>query len=436
MVTNEELEGFRRDRYFARSWALLTRDQGWIKPVLLMAVALLVPVVGWLGVAGYLAEWARLTAWGVNAAPKQKGVRVGECIASGWRVFVVALGWGVCWDIVRRVLERVPLLGDALSFVFWILGFFVGVVILVAELRATVYQRLGAGYQLSAIKQMVMHDPAGLARIMGIGLLAYALMSVVVFVVVFAALASVFPQLAYLSSVYGSYYSFMTEPEQVSIALQILGSLLGTAGPTLLVLLVIGVLCVAFVSAILYTSVGLWMRQFNVPAWGRSEDPLPPFVSDPRDLQWGAPMPGPSAPATPVAPDAPTGAACQQPVTQTPAAASPAPAQATSPVPQQTVTQPSVTVPVQAPVAAPESAPESEQHAPIPMPPAAPEVVAAAESPATAPQPAAEPSDELVEVTPIAVAPVPVPSDSAPDLTATEPPAEAPTPTDTPANQQ
>ena len=24
-----------------------------------------------------------------------------------------------------------------------------------------------------------------------------------------------------------------------------------------------------------YTAVGLWMRQFNVPAWGRDEDPLP-----------------------------------------------------------------------------------------------------------------------------------------------------------------
>ena len=45
MVGESELEGFRRDRYFARSWALLTRDRGWIKPVLLMTVSLLVPFV-------------------------------------------------------------------------------------------------------------------------------------------------------------------------------------------------------------------------------------------------------------------------------------------------------------------------------------------------------------------------------------------------------
>ncbi len=54
MVDESELAGFRRDHYFARSWALLTRDRGWVKPVLLMTVALLVPIAGILGVAGYI----------------------------------------------------------------------------------------------------------------------------------------------------------------------------------------------------------------------------------------------------------------------------------------------------------------------------------------------------------------------------------------------
>ena len=353
MVTNEELSGFRRDRYFARSWALLTQDRGWIKPVLLMAVALLVPVVGFLGVVGYLAEWARLTAWGINAAPKQKGVRVGECLASGWRVFVVMLGWGVCWEIIRRVLENVPLLGGLLSWVCWVVGFFVGGVILVAALRATIYQRLGAGYQLSNIKVMVTHDPAGLARVMGIGLLAYVIMSVVVFVVVLTALVSAFPQLAYLSGIFGSYYSYLSDAEQMGVAFRILGALVGTMGPALLLLLVIGTLWLAVVSAVLFTSVGLWMRQFNVSAWGKSEDPLPAFVSDPRDQQEGAP-----APNMPVTPQA--AAAEAQPV-----------APETVPAPQA------------APAAASEQAAPAPS-APIPMPPAAPEVVAAAEEQADA----------------------------------------------------
>lgn len=87
-------------RYFSCSWHLLTRQKGWIKPILILAIALLVPVAGPLALSGYALEWARLSAWGVDASPKQRGVCVGECIASGWRAFVVGLVWGPsrsCW---------------------------------------------------------------------------------------------------------------------------------------------------------------------------------------------------------------------------------------------------------------------------------------------------------------------------------------------------
>ena len=65
------------EKYFSRSWAMLTRDKGWIKPILVMAVAQLVPIAGYIGAKGYMLEWARLTAWGVAAAPKQKNVETG-----------------------------------------------------------------------------------------------------------------------------------------------------------------------------------------------------------------------------------------------------------------------------------------------------------------------------------------------------------------------
>ncbi len=43
-VSADELNGYRRDRYFARSWALLTLEKGWWKPVLIMALFGLIPV--------------------------------------------------------------------------------------------------------------------------------------------------------------------------------------------------------------------------------------------------------------------------------------------------------------------------------------------------------------------------------------------------------
>ena len=143
MIMDNELEGFRRDRYFARSWALLTRDRGWVKPVLVLSVALLVPVVGLLGVLGYALEWARLTAWGVNASPKQRGVDVGACIKSGWRGFVVMLVWGIVSGVVIALAEALPLIGALVSLIWVFASFVYAVVMMVASLRATIYQKIG-----------------------------------------------------------------------------------------------------------------------------------------------------------------------------------------------------------------------------------------------------------------------------------------------------
>ena len=185
MIEESELEGFRRDRYFARSWALLTRDRGWIKPVLVMTAAALVPFVGWLGVIGYVQEWARLTAWGVNAAPKQKGVRVGECIKSGWRAFVVILVWSLVNAAVAAVLSAVPLFGGLLGFAWTIFGIFVNLMVMVAVLRATIYQKIKAGLRVKTVWEMASHDVGGLARVLGILAVGGAILAVITFVVPF-----------------------------------------------------------------------------------------------------------------------------------------------------------------------------------------------------------------------------------------------------------
>ena len=47
-------------RYFSHAWALLTKDKGWPKVIVMLALWMLIPIVGWLWVLGYEAEWARL----------------------------------------------------------------------------------------------------------------------------------------------------------------------------------------------------------------------------------------------------------------------------------------------------------------------------------------------------------------------------------------
>ena len=359
MVSESELEGFRPNRYFARSWALLTRDRGWIKPVLVMTVALLVPVVGVLGVMGYALEWARLTAWGVNSAPKQRDVRVGQCIASGWRWFVVLLVWGIGMGLIAAVIDIVPLLGGLLAFLWSIATWILHVVVMVAALRATIYQRVRAGLRLSAIKEMVKRDPSGLMRIFGMILLGGLVIGVITFVVVIVCVMSMLPQLIYYAELASEFETILSPTMQATMALQMLLSVLGSMGPSLVVLALLDGFVSSVMALLSYTAVGLWMRQFHVDEWGAEKDPLPASVAaeaaatDPDD--WSYPPAGAAASASAPAPDA---------------------------------------------APAPESTPEPEEsHGPILMPPAAPEAVEEAErraeqSPFDASEPPAPDGDD------------------------------------------
>ena len=55
---------------FTSSWKMLTRDKGWLKPLCVLALVGWIPILGQIVVFGYGFEWARLTAWGIDAAPK------------------------------------------------------------------------------------------------------------------------------------------------------------------------------------------------------------------------------------------------------------------------------------------------------------------------------------------------------------------------------
>lgn len=274
-MNDTDLEGFRPDHYFSRAWALLTRDRGWIKPVLVMSAAALVPVVGMLGILGYIVEWARLTAWGVNSSPKQRNVQVGGCIASGARAFVVMLVWGICWGVVGGLLVMVPLLGGLLSFAWTIVNLFVSLVIMIAVLRATIYQKIVAGLRVTRIWKMATHDLGGVMRVFGLQVAGGALIALAAAVVTLVALMSALPSLVYYSLYLYDYGSVMAESLQASIALELLASLLGAALPALLVLYVLGTPATIVLAMLVYTALALWMRQFDVPSWGREEDPLP-----------------------------------------------------------------------------------------------------------------------------------------------------------------
>jgi hypothetical protein len=149
--------------YMGRSWRMLTHDKGWYKPLLVLPLAKLVPIAGPLGVWGYQAEWARLSAWGKETYPKQSGVKVGACIKSGWRAFLAMLGYAAVYFIL---LAAVRPSADGLAALLWnFVAILWSTIAWVAAIRATIYQHARAGYQLDRIWDMLKRDFGSIAEI-------------------------------------------------------------------------------------------------------------------------------------------------------------------------------------------------------------------------------------------------------------------------------
>ncbi len=274
-VTN--LGGYEDGRYFGRAWALLTQQKGWWKPVLICAVAMLVPIVGPLAVFGYGLEWARRIAWGSTEAPSRK-VKVGNLIQSGWRGFVAALGWGIAAVVVARALDSVPAVGGLLSFAWDVFGIFLEMLILVASVRATIYQNFAAGYRAKTLWQMGARDPWGLVRIWLIRLVAIVAVVLVSLFILIPALFAIAPRLYDLADYAYTMSYYATKSQAVDLALEIVLYVLGSLASAFVAIAAVALVTASFMNLVVSCCIGLWLRQFNVPAWGRDEDPLPEGV--------------------------------------------------------------------------------------------------------------------------------------------------------------
>lgn len=446
MSNDANLSGFQKNRYFGRAWAMLTQEKGWWKPILLCALGALVPIVGPLAVLGYGLEWSRRVAWGSTEGPSRQ-VKIGGLIKSGWRGFVVVAGWSIAAVIVGSIVENLPWIGDFLGSVWGIFTLFLGVVFVVAEVRATIYQNFKAGYRAKTLWQMVSRDPWGLLRVFVIKLVPTLIVGVVGFLMFVPAMFGSLGFIAELVDYMDSYYYYMTDAEAVRLALEVVGFFVEQFAPAFFVTLVVALAANAFVNLLVDCSVGLWLRQFDVPAWGKDEDPLPetsvaeaaapelptsPVAEPPAPAAPAAPVspsPEPAAPVVPVAPVVSAPAAAEPPAAETvPAATEPAPASIDA---KKTCDACGSELPENAKFCiecgTPVSAPQAEV---APEPVAEPEVPAedAADSdplPDEPPVPgdedkkddeAVDDDSDVIMVTPIAVAPVDVLSQNREDM--------------------
>ncbi|MBY4797789.1 DUF4013 domain-containing protein [Collinsella sp. AGMB00827] len=310
---------------FMSSWKSLTRDKGWIKPVLILAVLSWIPIFGSIVFLGFANEWARLSAWGVNSAPKQSGVDRNKILTTGVRVFLVRLSMGCALAIIQSILlfhsfdwlslaygntDLLPLAfaskGLSYAIVAVVFNSLISVVIMAASLRAVLYDRFQAGWRLDRIFEMISRDVRGFFKTYLVAVIAGVIAAV------FAAFVSFLAIIAFslflmnsLSAAFIVQSAELSSSEFISLLSR---ELLTSGGGAVMGLVVLGIV-VLFIGAVLNTAlnlvtvhaVGQWFSRFDVEHWGKSEDPLPAGV--PVQVQQASTAPTePAQPVTPVAP--------------------------------------------------------------------------------------------------------------------------------------
>ena len=308
---------------FMSSWHMLTRDKGWVKPVLVLTLVGWIPILGQIVLMGYGLEWARLTAWGVDAAPKQRGVDYGKVLSTGGRAFLVSLSLGFVIALVLQVVFPGSLYmlftgltagnavsvatamasGAAMSILTMVVSIAMGTFLQAATLRATLYDSFSAGWRLNRLFQMIGRDFGGFLKVLLVTLIGGAISGVYAFVVSLVIMLVVMGGVMSATAFVGLSGSYMNGWHFLLEQLLRIG-----AGPLLLFIVV--VIALAFVGSAISTAMSLlsmnamgqWFCRFDVHRWGVSAAPLPSDVPH----RGGASDSGMGAPVNPTASDAST----------------------------------------------------------------------------------------------------------------------------------
>lgn len=291
---------------FVSSWRALIGERGWYKPVAVLALLSMVPLVGSIALMGYACEWARLAAWGVDESPRHRGRSYGTIAASGGRAFLVYVALAVVLGIISHVLFGVgravfmPLDAHATSeWALYVHGaqslrslsagslvvaavqIVAGGFAMVAMLRAVVYDSFGAGLRLDRVCQMIGRDAGGFMRLVAasaVGCIACVLYSWLVVWLVRTGVSTGIVVIGgehvagvplYFASDAGLLlrYLFALEPFAA------LGAVLLSA-----VVAFGGALVAVAMQLVAVHVTGMWFRRFDVARWGLSSDPLPDDV--------------------------------------------------------------------------------------------------------------------------------------------------------------
>lgn len=253
--------------YLGRAWRDLTQDPRWWQPVLILSLVNLIPIVGSLITTGYLIDWAREGAWGMDRAFTRKVGDAGKRLKWGFFAVIISICWVVPISIVGELFAVIPVIGWLIAVVANVCVLIAGVIASAASVRMSIYDRFGAGLQISRMMNMAKRDAGGLARCFFISLLK-VIPVVVGCVIIFIAFA---PLLAGLSFTGSDLYS---ADITLGFATAIMGGGLFAMLVTFVIMFVMMV-AVTACDALAWRSFGYWTAQFEPAKWNGMNDPMP-----------------------------------------------------------------------------------------------------------------------------------------------------------------
>lgn len=291
------------DLSFSASWKMMTRDKGWLKPILVLTLIGWIPILGQIAILGYGFEWARLTAWGVDAAPKQRGVDYGKILTTGGRAFVISLAVNVVLGILESLIFGVEMgalglfgssssvlgsfafagalgMSGAAAIFFEIVNMLVSTFIMVAVMRATIYDDFSAAWRIDRLFQMISDDLGGFLRVYVISLIAGLVKWLYSFILGFVATIVVMGGAVGVMA-----YGYGTGLMGHGAERMLINALLNMGPAVLLLVVVLGVLAM-FLGGVISTAMqlvtinatGQWFTRFDLARWGVSSAPLPAGV--------------------------------------------------------------------------------------------------------------------------------------------------------------
>lgn len=273
--------------YFATSWRDVRMSKGWLRNLLLLSLVSLVPIIGSMVLLGYVYGWARDIAWGVRT-PMPEHIRSAgrdRMMQRGMHLFVLEMvflavpalfallfgilfnnglaTWAGSWQSLVPV-DVDLLIQRTVTVLCYVFALIVIPFILVGWMRATIYGRLSAGFQISRIWSMMRYRLSGLLRIAGI--LLVLLCAIVVLAMLYILGVGLL----------GAAYSAITLLHGGQVDWNYFASGVMPVAIAVLPVLVYAVAVLhTFAYVIIARSLGYWTAQFDVPHWQGQDDPMP-----------------------------------------------------------------------------------------------------------------------------------------------------------------